>query len=116
MRNNPIIGCFYLQCQVVRLFCYNHDMNVKNFKDTIDWYDQNAKKYAEATYAVSPDDLINQFMNLLPNKPKILDAGCGGGRDTGLLATKGAQVIGLDISKGLLNEARKRNPELSFIH
>ena len=91
-------------------------MKVRGFADTIDWYDQNAEEYAEATYAKPPYDLLDQFIGLLPNNPKILDAGCGGGRDTGLLAAKGAVVTGLDISQGLLKEAKKRNPESAFVY
>lgn len=90
-------------------------MKIKGFQDTIDWYDKHAEEYAAAGYAKPPYDLINQFINFLPNNPKILDAGCGAGRDTGLLHAKGADALGLDISKGLLQEARKRNPQITFI-
>jgi ubiquinone/menaquinone biosynthesis C-methylase UbiE len=90
-------------------------MKIKGFKDTIDWYDANAKEYADAIDSFPPTDLLDQFIHILPNKPKILDAGCGSGRDTGLLNSKGANTIGLDISQGLLQEAKKRNPGCSLI-
>jgi len=38
----------------------------------------------------------------------VLDYGCGDGRDTALLAARGAHVIALDLSPDLLEIARKR--------
>jgi ubiquinone/menaquinone biosynthesis C-methylase UbiE len=90
-------------------------MNVKGFQDTIDWYDQNAEEYANLTYQVTPDALLEKFISLLPTTPLVLDAGCSAGRDSRLLKEKGAVVTGLDISKGLLAQAKKRHPDISFI-
>ncbi|MGH7204428.1 MAG: class I SAM-dependent methyltransferase [Candidatus Levyibacteriota bacterium] len=90
-------------------------MNVKGFDDTIKWYDDNAKEYGELTYTESPERLIQKFISMLPRKASVLDAGCGGGRDCGLLLKKGAKVTGLDISKGLLQFAKKKNPDVDFI-
>lgn len=115
MKSNLIIGCSSERCQGLRLLCYNAYMKIKGFQDTIDWYDQNAKKYSDATYINPPYDLLDQFMGLLPSNPKILDVGCGAGRDTGLLTERGASAIGLDISKGLLKEAKKRHPHIEFV-
>lgn len=51
---------------------------------------------------------------------KILDLACGAGRHAILLAGRGFQVTGVDLSKNLLNVARKNAEELklnlSFIH
>jgi ubiquinone/menaquinone biosynthesis C-methylase UbiE len=90
-------------------------MKVKGFKDTIDWYDKNAEEYAKLTYQVTPDALLEQFISFLPTKPLVLDAGCSAGRDSSLLKEKGAVVTGLDISKGLLAQAKKRHPDIPFI-
>lgn len=43
----------------------------------------------------------------------ILDAGCGPGRTTALLAAR-ASVIGLDLSPGMIEVARRDHPELDF--
>ena len=89
-------------------------MKIKGFRDTIAWYDQNAEAYAKTGMAfVSMRDLEN-FSNLLPKQGHILDAGCGAGRDTFLLSQRGFHVVGLDISHGLLSEARKQYPGLTF--
>ena len=81
---------------------------------TIEWYDANAESYTEKTLARARMDQIKAFVDLLPNYAKVLDVGCGPGRDTALLAERGCEVTGIDLSKGLITEARKRYPQLQF--
>ncbi len=90
-------------------------MEIKGFKDTIGWYDKNAEKYAESAEKVAPVHLVEKILSLLPKNPLILDAGCGSGRDSRLLTERGARVTGIDISFGLLNEAKKKNPGIAFV-
>lgn len=90
-------------------------MEIKGFKDTIEWYDKNSNKYAESAEKSPPTEMIIEFMSKLPKSPSILDAGCGSGRDSRLLKKEGAKVVGIDISKGLLNEARKRSSEIEYM-
>lgn len=42
------------------------------------------------------------------------DIGCGSGRDTAWLATRGFEVEGYDASEELLREARRRHPGIPF--
>lgn len=90
-------------------------MNVKGFQDTIEWYNQNADQYAQATFQTASPKEIDQFAKLLSKRAKVLDAGCGGGRDTDLLSKKGLKAIGLDLSSGLIKVARKTFPEPEFV-
>ncbi len=39
---------------------------------------------------------------------KILDAGCGAGNDSEILAERGARVVGIDVSHKMIEMARKR--------
>ena len=39
--------------------------------------------------------------------PRILDAGCGPGRDAALLRLAGAEVVGLDLARAMLHQARQ---------
>lgn len=89
-------------------------MQVKGSKDTIDWYNKNAGKYAESIAEYSSPELLDKFKQLV-GEGKVLDAGCGAGRDTKLLNIAGLEAIGLDISEGLISEARRRFPKLTFI-
>jgi ubiquinone/menaquinone biosynthesis C-methylase UbiE len=82
---------------------------------TIKWYDNNAASYAEKTLKRARNDQIESFVDLLPEHPMVLDVGCGPGRDTAILNSKGCKVIGLDLSSGLVEEAKRRYPTIDFV-
>ena len=86
-----------------------------DFRKTIDWYNQNAEQYAINSQEVFYDDAAKLFLAKLPENPQVLEAGCGEGRDAALLTRSGAKVIGLDLSTGLLEVARRQYPEIEFI-
>lgn len=44
----------------------------------------------------------------------VLDAGCGAGRVTDYLADCGPAVVGLDISSGMVEMARRDHGDLPF--
>ena len=46
--------------------------------------------------------MMAAFLARLPERPRVLDAGCGPGRDTLLLRGRGARAVGLDLSFGML--------------
>jgi SAM-dependent methyltransferase len=50
----------------------------------------------------------------LQGKDVILDAGCGNGALSRLLAKKGAEVLGVDFSSTLIKQARERSPGIHF--
>lgn len=45
----------------------------------------------------------------------ICDLGCGPGQVARFLQRGGARVFGLDLSSGMIAEARRRNPETGFV-
>ncbi len=90
-------------------------MDKTKFEETIRWYDENAQKYLNFTSRVMPQALLNKFLSLLPEKPKILDAGCGPGRDSQFFYKAGAEVVGVDLSRGVLEIARKNNPQIKYV-
>jgi SAM-dependent methyltransferase len=69
-----------------------------------DTYDQVAAEFAAGTAIPWPelDHLMAAFLARLPERARVLDAGCGPGRDTLLLRGRGARAVGLDLSFGLL--------------
>jgi ubiquinone/menaquinone biosynthesis C-methylase UbiE len=84
-------------------------------------YDTVAVDYAgllEGELARSPLDraLLGHFAELvgLEGGGPVVDVGCGPGRITGHLATLGLDVSGVDLSPGMVVEARRRHPGLDF--
>lgn len=55
--------------------------------------------------------LVLSYLKNVKGK-KILDAGCGAGRECEILAKKGAKVFGIDVSEFMLKIAKKRCKEL----
>ncbi len=88
---------------------------IKGFQDTINWYDQNASTYAKKINSLINWDEIDYFLSLLPPHAEILDAGCAAGRDCQIFFDKGYFPVGVDLSSGLLNIARKNHPQIKFI-
>jgi SAM-dependent methyltransferase len=72
-------------------------------------------------YETSPNPVVamdsRHTMNLLACRPgeRILDAGCGTGRNIGAMIAAGSQPTGLDFSRGMLEVARRRYPEVPLI-
>jgi len=48
-----------------------------------------------------------ELLGRLGAAPRILDLGCGPGRDMAWLEARGASVVGLDVSAGMLGAARR---------
>jgi SAM-dependent methyltransferase len=49
-----------------------------------------------------------------PGKPRILDLGCGGGRTTAVLQEITSALVGMDISRGMIDAARAAYPGIDF--
>lgn len=81
---------------------------------TLRAYDAHPEKYEEATANMTPQEEFEAFVGQIPKGGLVLDAGCAFGRDTALFVEKGYQAIGVDMSEGLLNRARKLHPALTF--
>ena len=84
-------------------------MKIKGFQDTIKWYDKHAQEYIAFSYATVQMDVIEKFIAMLPSAPKVLDVGCGPGRDAGIFFQKGVQVTGVDLSKELIKIAKRKS-------
>jgi ubiquinone/menaquinone biosynthesis C-methylase UbiE len=84
-------------------------------KQNLEAYDKNAKLYQEKTNKLSREQLSirKEFMSFLKHGAKILDIGCGPGRDAKLFS-KSFKVTGIDISKNMINLARKNAPKAKF--
>jgi len=75
---------------------------------TISTYDNMAPGFAAATWEIYLESAMDSFAaHLLPGA-RILDLGCGPGRDVAHFHRRGFQAAGADLSSGMLQEARRR--------
>ena len=89
-------------------------VNKENFmKNKIKLALETYNKYAELYAKYTKDKLLQfqltEFSSMLPKKGKVLDAGCGCGRDAAYLSEEGLNVTAVDILDGMINEAKKNN-------
>lgn len=80
-----------------------------------EFYDRNATDWVDKRtnmdYCL---DAFDEFKKLLPSG-KMLDLGCGFGRDSSLFVPAGYDYTGIDLSDGMLVEANKKFPQTKFI-
>lgn len=80
--------------------------------DTVKRYDETAKQYVELTFDFGKfKNLkydIDKFIAYTKMEDLILDVGSGSGRDLNYLMEHNRRAIGIDMSKGLIEEAKKR--------
>src|SRR6185437_17031665 len=82
-------------------------------------YDSVADEYARHIFSELESkpldrELLSRFAFELKGKGEICDMGCGPGHVARYLRDHGADVFGLDLSAGMLEEARRLNPDITF--
>src|SRR5258706_12005711 len=75
--------------------------------ETLAFYDREASVYAARTQDWSLTRL-HDFLDRLAPKARILELGCGGGRDAGAIIARDFDVTPTDGSPGLAAEAENR--------
>ena len=80
-------------------------------RDVRDTYDRIAGHFAATREYAWPE--VESFLDGLEGST-ALDLGCANGRHAEVLAARAERVIGLDVSRGLLAEARGRARERAF--
>ena len=73
--------------------------------DSIGYYDKNAKDFYNRTINADMQDVYQKFLKHLPKQGRILDAGCGVGRDSKFFMMKGYDVVPFDGSLEMVNMA-----------
>ena len=74
---------------------------------TIDYYNKHAEEFTASTFEVDMESLYQPFLAELPEGARILDVGCGSGRDTLAFKDKGYQVEAIDYSAELVKKAKE---------
>jgi ubiquinone/menaquinone biosynthesis C-methylase UbiE len=88
-------------------------------EQTIETYNRIASKYCgktrEPRFLEWEEEYIKKLLSYINKEnPLILNVGCGDGRDNVHIEKNGAKTIGIDLSKGMLREARKLYPQGDF--
>lgn len=73
----------------------------KDSNSTIAYYDENARKYYDSTLNVDLSGILKRFISHVSEGGKILDAGCGSGRDSLWFIREGYEVVSFDCSREL---------------
>lgn len=94
-------------------------------KDKKDFYKGQADKYMDFASSeafswkfIERPALNKHLSSLLKQNPSTLDLGCGGGRTTSYLLSKGVEkenIVGVDLNEKMISIARKKLPEVEFI-
>ncbi|AVF45170.1 class I SAM-dependent methyltransferase [Acinetobacter baumannii] len=74
---------------------------------TIDYYNKHAEEFTASTFEVDMESLYQPFLAELPRGARILDVGCGSGRDTLAFKNKAYQVDAIDYSEELVKKATR---------
>jgi ubiquinone/menaquinone biosynthesis C-methylase UbiE len=82
-------------------------------------YDRLAEEYArqiadELQHKPLDRELLDRFAQQTKGRGEVCDMGCGPGHVARYLRDAGASVFGLDLSPGMLEQARKLNPDIPF--
>lgn len=77
-------------------------------------YQATADEYARKVSELAPMESIQRFVEMLPPKAKIIDMGCGSGRDAKIFTEKGISVLGIDFCQNLIDIAKAHAPLAEF--
>jgi SAM-dependent methyltransferase len=94
-------------------------MNAQLTNSIRDNYDRLADEYATHLFGELENkpldrELLHRFASEMKGRGEVCDMGCGPGQVTRYLHDAGVTVFGLDLSPGMLEQARKLNPDLCF--
>ena len=73
--------------------------------NTLDYYNKNSEEYFNSTLNVDMTNTYKTFLKLVPKGGKILDLGCGSGRDSMNFMKLGYEVTAVDGAKELAKKA-----------
>ena len=75
---------------------------------TPDWYSTHAAAFCARTFVIDMEDARARFLRHVPAGGRILDVGCGSGRDSKRFAELGYAVDARDRSREIADEAARR--------
>jgi SAM-dependent methyltransferase len=94
-------------------------MTEKSTRELATSYDRVAGEYARRLFGElqgKPLDrqLLDRFAGRVAGLGPVCDLGCGPGQIARYLHDRGVHAFGLDLSSGMVDEARRLNPDIAF--
>jgi len=94
-------------------------MDSRHDPELIRSYDLVAAEYAaqlagELAHKPFDREWLDRFAARLRGRGPVCDVGCGPGHVAGYLHARGVDVLGIDISPGMVEVARRLHPEIAF--
>lgn len=87
-------------------------------RTTIKSYDEIAEEYCEKTLKGGDrefqEKMLEKTLKMLSPEPRVIDLGCGDGRDTAFMRKKGADAVGIDLSSAMVSLARRKHRDDAF--
>ncbi|MDD4506701.1 MAG: class I SAM-dependent methyltransferase [Sulfurospirillaceae bacterium] len=80
---------------------------------TINYYEKNANLLINRYESADVSEVQILLLQTFTNKSKLLEIGCGSGRDASFMIRNNYDVIAIDGSQNMIEEAKKIHPELS---
>ena len=71
----------------------------------VEYYNKNADSFFAGSVAADMSDVQSGFLSYIPTGGKILDAGCGSGRDSRAFLDAGYNVVSFDASEEMCRRA-----------
>lgn len=92
----------------------------QKISDVASGYDLVADEYArrladELPHKPLDRQLLHRFAESVRNKGLSCDLGCGPGHIARYLSQRGVEVCGIDLSAGMVEQARQLNPGIEFL-
>lgn len=81
--------------------------------DTLNYYETDSKNLSFRYENADVIEVQKLLLQTFEKNSKLIEIGCGSGRDASFMTKNGFDVIGIDGSKNMIKEAKKNHPELS---
>lgn len=86
-------------------------------QQTIETYNRGAKHFSEKFEKIGArvDDIALAFSFANKKNPRVVELGCGDGRDAAVITTRTNDYLGIDASSGMIALAKQRVPAAHFV-
>lgn len=86
---------------------------MKANESTLEFYDHNAKTLSARYESAEAGDIRDFLSSNVPPGARVLELGCGSGRDAAWMISAGYEVTAADGSQAMLDQALSAHPELA---